>query len=148
MRVFKNNNEQLLSLLEKYDDKVTELQSEINIRDLRLEELEGREKKYNLKSLEDRVQFLIDLLEKCKTQLGYISDSDSQSQQTIEKHIKNPKRGEEIFENYQKHIMVEDQDPRRKIEEMGGLGEIGHNQRNRASLDSLGKIKKEALTSN
>jgi len=30
-----------------------------------------------LKTLEDRVQFLIDLLEKCKTQLGYISDTDS-----------------------------------------------------------------------
>ena len=31
------NNEQLLTLLEKYDDKVTELQTEIDIRDLRLE---------------------------------------------------------------------------------------------------------------
>lgn len=31
------NNEQLLSLLEKYDDKVTELQTEIDIRDLRIE---------------------------------------------------------------------------------------------------------------
>ena len=31
------NNEQLLSLLEKYDDKVTELQTEIDVRDLRLE---------------------------------------------------------------------------------------------------------------
>lgn len=60
------NNEQLLSLLEKYDDKVTELQTEIDIRDLRIEGLEGKEKKYNLKSLEDRVQFLIDLLEKVR----------------------------------------------------------------------------------
>lgn len=58
------NNEQLLNLLEKYDDKVTELQTEIDVRDLRIEELEGKEKKYNLKSLEERVQFLIDLLEK------------------------------------------------------------------------------------
>jgi molybdopterin biosynthesis enzyme MoaB len=31
------NNEQLLSLLEKYDDKVTEMQTEIDIRDLRIE---------------------------------------------------------------------------------------------------------------
>jgi hypothetical protein len=31
------NNEQLLSLLEKYDDKVTELQTEIDVRELRLE---------------------------------------------------------------------------------------------------------------
>lgn len=76
------NNEQLLNLLEKYDDKVTELQTEIDVRDLRIEELEGKEKKYNLKSLEERVQFLIDLLEKWKTQLGYISDSDSHTNQS------------------------------------------------------------------
>lgn len=31
------NNEQLLSLLEKYDEKVTELQTEIDVRDLRIE---------------------------------------------------------------------------------------------------------------
>jgi SMC interacting uncharacterized protein involved in chromosome segregation len=31
------NNEQLLTLLEKYDDKVTELTTEIDIRDLRIE---------------------------------------------------------------------------------------------------------------
>jgi hypothetical protein len=31
------NNEQLLSLLEKYDEKVTELQTEVDVRDLRIE---------------------------------------------------------------------------------------------------------------
>jgi cell shape-determining protein MreC len=31
------NNEQLLALLEKYDEKVTEMQTEIDIRDLRIE---------------------------------------------------------------------------------------------------------------
>ena len=31
------NNEHLLSLLERYDDKVTELQTEVDIRDLKIE---------------------------------------------------------------------------------------------------------------
>lgn len=30
-----------------------------------------------MKTLEDRVQYLIDLLEKCKEQLGYISESEN-----------------------------------------------------------------------
>eukprot|EP00344_Euplotes_crassus_P002644 CAMPEP_0196998666 /NCGR_PEP_ID=MMETSP1380-20130617/4012_1 /TAXON_ID=5936 /ORGANISM="Euplotes crassus, Strain CT5" /LENGTH=118 /DNA_ID=CAMNT_0042415329 /DNA_START=238 /DNA_END=594 /DNA_ORIENTATION=- len=38
------NNEHLLSLLEKYDDKVTELQTELDLRNLKLEQLEGKEK--------------------------------------------------------------------------------------------------------
>ena len=88
MMVCKNNNEQLLSLLEKYDDKVTELQTEIDIRDLKIDEMEHPHKKYNLKSLEERVQFLIDLLEKCKAQLGYISDSDSNTNKS-KKSIKH-----------------------------------------------------------
>ncbi|CAI2361415.1 unnamed protein product [Moneuplotes crassus] len=139
------NNEQLLSLLEKYDDKVTELQTEIDIRDLKIEQLEGKEKKYNLKSLEDRVQFLIDLLEKCKHQLGYISDTDTSPNDNYQKNRQQEKlaRGKEIFANYQRHIKVEDQDLRTQERR-----KFRHVPRNQASIDSLIQVKREALTSN
>lgn len=39
---FKHNNEQLLSLLERYDQKVVEMQTEIDIRDLRIKDFEER----------------------------------------------------------------------------------------------------------
>lgn len=68
MKTVKKNNEQLLDLLEKYDKKVTELQVEIDIKDLKMKnvleenDLEG----HSLNDLEDRISFLITLLEKCK----------------------------------------------------------------------------------
>ena len=40
---FKKNNEQLLWLLERYDHKVIEMQTEIDVRDLRIKELEDPE---------------------------------------------------------------------------------------------------------
>jgi hypothetical protein len=39
---FKHNNEQLLKLLERYDEKVIEMQTEIDVRDLRIKEFEER----------------------------------------------------------------------------------------------------------
>jgi hypothetical protein len=65
-------------------------------------ELEGTQKKYSLISLEDRVQFLIDLLEKCKTQLGYISDSESDASKS-KKNINN-----EIDKKYGKQSVSSD----------------------------------------
>jgi hypothetical protein len=39
---FKHNNEQLLKLLERYDEKVIEMQTEIDVRDLRIKDFEER----------------------------------------------------------------------------------------------------------
>ncbi|CAI2360734.1 unnamed protein product [Moneuplotes crassus] len=100
------NNEHLLSLLEKYDDKVTELQTELDLRNLKLEQLEGKEKKHTLKSMEERVQFLVDLLEKCKNQLGEISEAEAEPaknesnsdiiDQMLQKEPKPSGRGREV----------------------------------------------------
>jgi hypothetical protein len=70
-----------------------------------------------LKTLEERVQYLIDLLEKCKAQLGYISESESNNRkdQAIDTDISEERR-----ENRRM----------KEIEQMG---------------DSLGWIKKQVL---
>lgn len=77
---FKRNNEQLLVLLERYDHKVIEMQTEIDVRELRIKELEEKEepdKILNLDDLEERIKFLIALLERCRNQLEREADKEN-----------------------------------------------------------------------
>mmetsp|Transcript_4037 Transcript_4037/g.3372 ORF Transcript_4037/g.3372 Transcript_4037/m.3372 type:complete len:136 (+) Transcript_4037:564-971(+) len=68
LEAFKENNSHLLSLLDKYDDKLSYMQDDIDIRDLRINEFvekyENGLEELNLDIVESKVKFLIGLLER------------------------------------------------------------------------------------
>ena len=80
---YKDNNNHLMKLLEKYDVKLSQMQDDIDVRDLRINELiekynDSRKGnlslpisslELNLDIIEARVKFLINLLEKWREQL-------------------------------------------------------------------------------
>mmetsp|Transcript_38333 Transcript_38333/g.37849 ORF Transcript_38333/g.37849 Transcript_38333/m.37849 type:complete len:107 (+) Transcript_38333:170-490(+) len=105
--------------------------------------------------MEERVQFLVDLLEKCKNQLGEISEAEAEPaknennsdiiDQMLQKEPKPSGRGREIFEDYKRHIMAEDKLLHRQHRKH--QKQRVRRPRNNASLDSLSKVKRQALTS-
>ena len=106
--------------------------------------------------MEDRVQFLIDLLEKWKTQLGYISDSDSHTNQSKkdkseQKEVLNADEKKDIKEKLKGIINVDSNkiaashnDSRKRIDNYEFHYEKGTNN---DSLDTMTRIKKDALKS-
>ncbi|CAI2378258.1 unnamed protein product [Moneuplotes crassus] len=70
---FKENNSHLLALLDKYDQKMVDMQNDIDIRDLKIDHLvslyekEDKEADFNL--LESKIRFLLELLDYCKQKL-------------------------------------------------------------------------------
>ena len=65
-----DNNRQLLSLLEKYDNKLDELQEDLEIRELKIIEYEKdmteSQDKIKIESIEDKINFITNMLERLK----------------------------------------------------------------------------------
>lgn len=65
-----DNNRQLLSLLEKYDNKLDELQEDLELRDLKIIEYEkditDSTDKIKIESLEDKIKFITQMLDKLR----------------------------------------------------------------------------------
>ena len=67
------NNKQLIYLLEKYDNKLSEVQDELDYKEVKLKELEeegidDRDQRLNLQTIEDRISYLRDLLDRYEEQ--------------------------------------------------------------------------------
>jgi hypothetical protein len=64
------NNRQLLTLLEKYDNKLDELQEDNELKDMKIFEYERTtlqdKPKIKIESIEDKVKFLVDVLKRLK----------------------------------------------------------------------------------
>ena len=65
-----DNNRQLLTLLEKYDNKLDELQEDNELKDMKIFEYErqhlGDRPKIRIESIEDKVKFLVQVLKRLK----------------------------------------------------------------------------------
>ena len=61
-----DNNRQLLTLLEKYDNKLDEMQEDIEIKELKIFEYEkdkDSNEKIKFESVEEKIQFLVKMLQ-------------------------------------------------------------------------------------
>jgi hypothetical protein len=78
------NNRQLLNLLEKYDNKLDELQEDNEIKDMKIFEYErqhlGDRPKIRIESIEDKVKFLLQVLRRLRDM--YIEDAKERIEQT------------------------------------------------------------------
>ena len=65
-----DNNRQLLSLLEKYDNKLDELQEDNELKDMKIFEYErkhlGERPKIQIEAIEDKIKFLVQVLGRLK----------------------------------------------------------------------------------
>jgi len=66
-----DNNRQLLSLLEKYDNKLDELQEDLELRDLKIIEYERdldlpSDERIKIESVEEKIKFITGMLEKLR----------------------------------------------------------------------------------
>jgi hypothetical protein len=65
-----DNNRQLLSLLEKYDNKLDELQEDLEIRDLKINEYEkdmqNSQDRIKTETVEDKIRFLQQMIERLR----------------------------------------------------------------------------------
>ena len=72
-----DNNRQLLSLLEKYDNKLDELQEDNEMKDMKIFEYErvhlGDRPHINIESIEEKVKFLVQVLKRLRDL--YISEA-------------------------------------------------------------------------
>ena len=73
-----DNNRQLLNLLEKYDNKLDELQEDNELKDMKIFEYErlhlGDRPKIRIESIEDKVKFLIQVLKRLREM--YLHDAN------------------------------------------------------------------------
>lgn len=100
LEAFKENNTHLLQVLDKYDIKLTKMQEDIDVRDLRIHELLEKHEEdgkgttnytliifliysfnlvLDLDVIETRVKFLIKLLERCRERLEKEAAEDDAS---------------------------------------------------------------------
>ena len=79
------NNRQLLSLLEKYDNKLDELQEDNELKDMKIFEYErqhlGDRPKIRIESIEDKVKFLVQVMKRLRDM--YLDDAQDRIDQTL-----------------------------------------------------------------
>ncbi len=83
MEQAEENNRQLLNLLEKYDNKLDELQEDNELKDMKIFEYErvhlGDRPQIHIESIEDKIKFLVQVLKRLRTL--YVVDAQERIEQ-------------------------------------------------------------------